>query len=216
MRIPRFASSALLDSLTTIVPLIALGTGCGSGAPPPTHPNVTDPSSPPASSASTPGSPAASAPAGPTAATPQGTATAAADTATTRTPGPPPPGAPQRLEDMKVNKTKSTGGQYGLAVQSASGIASDDVGRALVSITPRTDECYGKLFKKQVNATGKTSFDVTISAKGKTQSVKLRSDDLKDADLVKCLEAAVKTVAWPTPTDKAGGKTTLDWVVQGN
>jgi hypothetical protein len=121
-----------------------------------------------------------------------------------------------RLEDAQMKKTKSAGGHYALSVVSAAGMPADDVVRTLGSGTGKTDECYGKLFKKQLNANGKTTFDVEIDAKGKTKSVKVRGDDLKDADLVKCLTGIIKGAEWPKPADKAGAKTTFEWAVAGN
>lgn len=118
-----------------------------------------------------------------------------------------------RLEDVKMAKTTSAGGSYAVNVVSAAGIAPDDVVRALAG---KADECFVALFKKQMGVVGKTAFDVTFTGKGKTATVKVRSDDLKNADLGKCLDKVVKGIAWPNVTDaKAGGKSTFEFAVVG-
>ena len=124
------------------------------------------------------------------------------------------PSTGKALEDVKMVKTTSAGGHYAVNVASVAGMSGDDVVRALGM---KFDDCYAKLFKKQTGVNGKTTFDITISPKGKTQAVKLRSDDLKNAELSKCIEKIVKGIEWTNVTDaKAGAKTTVDWAVAGN
>jgi hypothetical protein len=40
------------------------------------------------------------------------------------------------------------------------------------------------------------------------------SDGIKDGEWVKCVEAALKGVSWPKPSEKTG-KTTVDFTVGG-
>lgn len=123
------------------------------------------------------------------------------------------PAKSDRLEDVKMAKTTSAGGSYAVNVVSAAGIAPDDVVRALAN---KADDCFAAMFKKQMGVVGKTSFDVTFTGKGKTATVKVRSDDLKNPDLAKCLDKVVKAIAWPNVTDpKAGGKSTFEFAVVG-
>jgi hypothetical protein len=101
-------------------------------------------------------------------------------------------------------------------VVAAAGISADDVVRAIGKVRDQNDDCYKKLFKAQLTAHGKTTYEITIDAKGKTKSAKLKGDDVKSADVTKCLEKLIKGITWDGVTDKAGGKTTVDWAVAGN
>ena len=121
----------------------------------------------------------------------------------------------ERLEDQTMGKTTSAGGSYALKVLSVAGMPVDDVGKALSASSGKVDACYAKLFKGALGQNGKTSVDVVVNDKGKTGSVKLRADETKNPELVKCLQDAVKAVEWPKPTEKAGGKTTIEWTLSG-
>jgi len=121
----------------------------------------------------------------------------------------------ERLEDQTMGKTTSAGGSYALKVLSVAGMPVDDVGKALSASSGKVDACYAKLFKSALGQNGKTSVDVVVNDKGKTGSVKLRADETKNPELVKCLQDAVKAVEWPKPTEKAGGKTTIEWTLSG-
>jgi hypothetical protein len=122
----------------------------------------------------------------------------------------------ERLEDKTFTKAGSAGGQYSVIVLSVAGLDTGEVGVALGNASPRSDTCYSTFFKKPLANPGSTVFDVSTSGKGKTQSVKLKSDDLKDADLVKCLDGVIKGVHWPSTKEKGGGKTTIEWRAKGN
>ena len=117
---------------------------------------------------------------------------------------------------MKSTKTTSTGGAYAVNVVAASGISADDVVRSIGKNRDQNDQCYQKLFKTQLTARGKTTYEISFGGNGKTKSVKLKGDDLKSADVTKCLETLIKGITWDAVTDKAGGKTTVDWAVAGN
>ena len=118
----------------------------------------------------------------------------------------------KRLEDVKTEKTTATGGSYLVSVRSVAGVVPDEVGKSVNAAASKTDACYAKVLKKKP-PTGATLYEVTIDAKGATGGVKLLSDAVKDADLGKCLEASLKGVAWPKPTDKAGGKATIEFAI---
>ena len=191
-------NSLALPSLLLVGTLVACG---GSGQPP----KDADAVSPAASSTATSDVTAPSTAAGGASAS----STAGEPTAATSSSRAP-------IESAVRPKTTSTGGTYGLGAIEATGLEKDDVVRALGAVSAKTDECYGRLFKKHLNAVGKTSFDVTVDGKGKTQTVTKKADDLGDADLPKCLEGALRKVAWSKPADKKGAKISLEWVVAGN
>ena len=53
---------------------------------------------------------------------------------------------------------------------------------------------------------------VVVDPRGKAQSAKLRTDETKNPELVKCLEGVLKMVEWPKPTEKVG-KTSVEWTL---
>jgi hypothetical protein len=123
------------------------------------------------------------------------------------------PPASSRLEDYKGVKNTSGGGSYSVAVRSAAGLIPDDVGKAVNGVATKTDACYAKVIKKKPAAGSSSTYEITVDAKGKG-AIKLVSDTLKDGDWTKCVEAALKEVSWPKPTEKTG-KTTVEFTVGG-
>jgi hypothetical protein len=109
----------------------------------------------------------------------------------------------------------SGGGSYGLAATEATGLSREDASKAIGDVGAATDKCYEKLFKKKKEASGKTTLEVKVDPKGKTKGVKVVSDDTKDKALAKCLQGAFKKAAWPKPTEKAGGKVTVEFNATG-
>ncbi|MCU0681473.1 MAG: AgmX/PglI C-terminal domain-containing protein [Polyangiaceae bacterium] len=109
----------------------------------------------------------------------------------------------------------SGGGSYGLAATEAAGLSRDDAAKTLNDAGPSTDKCYEKLFKKKKETSGKTTLEIKVDPKGKTKGVKVLSDDVKDKALAKCLQGAFKKSAWPKPTEKAGGKVTVEATAAG-
>ncbi|HEU4412755.1 MAG TPA: AgmX/PglI C-terminal domain-containing protein [Polyangiaceae bacterium] len=105
----------------------------------------------------------------------------------------------------------SGGGNYGIAATEATGLSREDAGKAVGDVGGATDKCYEKHFKKKKAAGGKTTLEVKVDAKGKTKGVKVVSDEVKDKALTKCLQGAFKKAAWPKPTEKAGGKVTVEF-----
>ncbi len=208
MRLP--VSSVLAPlAFALLGPVVALGPGCGT-------PPAKDPS-PAADSAATlpkqdapgigtPPKSSAAASATPTSTAPAGSGSASAKG----------PAENDRLEDKTFVKTNATGGQYSVIVLSVAGLDTTDVGVSLGNASPGSDACYTSFFKTPLKAPGSTVFEISVSAKGKAQSVKLKSDDLKDAALVKCLDAVLKTVHWPALKEKGNGKTTVEWRAKGN
>ena len=116
----------------------------------------------------------------------------------------------RRVEDIKIETTTATGGSYLVAVRSATGLVADEVGKAINAAASKTDGCYAKAIKKKLPP-GAILYDVSIDAKGGASGVKLVSDAIKDGELTKCLETSLKSITWPKPSEKAGGKTTIEF-----
>lgn len=123
------------------------------------------------------------------------------------------PPAGSRLEDYKGTKSSGSSGSYSVAVRSAAGLVPDEVGKAVNGAAPKTDACYTKAIKKKPAAGSATLFEVNVDTKGKG-AIKLVTDTLKDSEWTKCVEAALKEVSWPKPTEKTG-KTTVEFTVGG-
>jgi hypothetical protein len=123
------------------------------------------------------------------------------------------PPASSRLEDYKGVKNASSGGSYSVAVRSAAGLIPDDVGKAVNGVAAKTDACYAKAIKKKPAAGSSSTYEINVDPRGKG-AIKLVSDTLKDGDWTKCVEAALKEVSWPKPTEKTG-KTTVEFTVGG-
>jgi hypothetical protein len=122
----------------------------------------------------------------------------------------PPPSAPSAL------MRSSGGGSYGIAATEATGLSREDAVKSLEGVGPAADKCYEKLFKKKKDAAGKTVVEVKVDPKGKTKgAAKVVSDDVKDKALAKCLQGAFKKAAWPKPTEKGGGKVTVEFALSG-
>lgn len=198
-------TSMLLVACSVLVPAMFLACGGPPAADPPAPPS-TDASAaatPPATPSTTPADkPAAMETAKPT------TTTAAATSA-------PAPATSRALETAVQTKTTSAGGSYAVGAVTANGIAEADVVQTLNAAAAKTDACYVPLFKKQLGVKGLTSFEVEIDAKGKTKSVSLKENELKDTTIAKCLTDVIKKLAWPTPL-KAPATTKVAWVVTGN
>jgi hypothetical protein len=119
---------------------------------------------------------------------------------------PPPPTGPELGAAMRT----SGGGSYSLAATDAAGLSREDASKAVGDAGPQADKCYEKLFKKKKEASGKTTLEIKVDPKGKTKGVKVASDDLKDKAHAKCLQGAFGKIAWPKPTEKGGGKVTVE------
>ncbi len=118
----------------------------------------------------------------------------------------------ERLEDKRTEKPTGTAGSYKTDVLSAAGLDPAGVGGALGAVAAKLDGCYSSYLSRRPPPGLHTSYDVVVDPGGKTQAVKLRADDTKNPELHKCLEAALKAVAWPRPTEKVG-KTTVEWTL---
>jgi hypothetical protein len=214
MRLPVTSSALLPLALALLGPMVALGPGCGTPPAKDPSPAAADSSpdlpkqdtpgigTPPKSTAAAGSSTAASGPSSPASSSPGAMASAG-------------PAGNDRLEDKTFVKSNSTGGQYSVIVLSVAGLDTTEVGTSLGNASPGSDACYSTFFKTPLKAPGSTVFEITVSAKGKSQSVKLKSDDIKDAPLVKCLDGVLKGVHWPPLKEKGNGKTTVEWRVKG-
>jgi hypothetical protein len=179
-----------------------------------TAPDTTAPGGEPADGAAPGGSPAATggAPEEKSAGKPEARATSPTnDTGPTGDSATPP--ASSRLEDYKGVKNTSSGGSYSVAVRSAAGLIPDDVGKAVNGVAAKTDACYAKVIKKKPAAGSSSTYEINVDPRGKG-AIKLVSDTLKDGEWTKCVEAALKEVSWPKPTEKTG-KTTVEFTVGG-
>jgi hypothetical protein len=119
----------------------------------------------------------------------------------------------QNLEDFKNSKAIGGSGSYSVTVKSAAGLAPEEVGKAVNGVASKTDACYAKVLKKKPAAGSATRFEISVEASG-AGAIKMVNDGLKDGEWVKCVEAALKGVSWPKPSEKTG-KTTVDFTVGG-
>ena len=194
------------SALAALAPLFLLACAGAPNDPAPKSPEGPTPTT------TTSPAPATGAPA---AATPTTPSPAAAPSTTAATAGSTPaPAGSSRLESAVRTKTTSAGGSYAVGTVSSNGITEAEVIGVLDGAASKTDGCYVPLFKKQLVATGRTTFEVEIDTKGKSKTVTLKENETKDGPLVKCLEDVVKKLVWPAP--KAGAKATVQWVVKGN
>jgi outer membrane biosynthesis protein TonB len=152
----------------------------------------------------------------PVAKVPAPDATAARSTTLSAGPAPDAPTKTDiKLDSLLPPKTVSAGGTYNTAVADAKGIGRNDVLAAIEQSSSKVNGCYFNLFKKP-GKHGKTAFSVVIDPSGKTRSVKAGTDEIGDADLVKCLNGVLKGVTWPKPADKSGSSTTVEWIATSN
>jgi hypothetical protein len=96
------------------------------------------------------------------------------------------------------------------AIRDASGIPHKDLMQALES-SAQDDACFRDAVSR--HESGTLEFTITIDRKGIAKSVKLSRTDGAEGPLSKCLEGALKKIAWLTPTDKAGAQATLSWTL---
>ncbi len=118
----------------------------------------------------------------------------------------------ERLEDKKTEKTTGVAGSYKTGVLSAAGLDPAQIGDALSATATKLDSCFSAYLSTRPPPGLRTAYDVVVDAKGKLESAKLRSGDIKSAPLHKCLETTLRAVAWPKPTEKVG-KTTVEWTL---